>query len=273
MTTNTETRERPIPFTGPEVRAILEGRKTQTRRVVKPQPYRSNENPPRFGDTKVGDIFDCPDLLPTSSVRGRVFAECEAPGVYHCMGQRAFVEKHCPYGAPGDTLWVRETWQPFFKDGAIYLADAGTPALNATSVEDAKSKWPGWRPSIHMPRWASRLTLRVTSVSVERLQEITAEDALAEGIQVRVREVSPGKVVPMINISADPEPDGVSSKPWREWTEDDIRVHEFAIAWDSIHGKRAPWSSNPWVFVISFERVESPCGGPQSDRTRTEVGT
>jgi hypothetical protein len=186
-------RERPILFRGELVREILAGRKTQTRRPVKPQPD--------FAAPTEGDLS-------------------------------ALLER-CPYGRPGDRLWVRETfckldrehWNdprlPKFHLSTRY----GTPRRNAVAYRaecDADSercrKELGyrWTPSIHMPRWASRLTLDIVAVGLERLTRIVACDAEKEGV-------------------AD--------------------VAAFAAKWDEIHGAGA-FRGDPWVWVIQFRRVE-----------------
>ncbi len=193
-----DTKERPILFSGEMVRAILEGRKTQTRRVVKPQPCEMN--------VWHGAIYD-----------GEIDLD-KTP----CMESRS-----CPYGVPGDRLWVRETfctgsfYDCFQEDGAIcYRATAG----NTTETDCA-----AWRPSIHMPRHASRITLEVTSVRVERVQNISEEDAKEEGVE--------HFLIP---------PDGGSAP----------HIEGFRKLWDSINAKRGfGWAANPWVFVIEFRRV------------------
>ena len=174
--------ERPILFSGPMVRALLDGRKTQTRRVVKPQP-----------DAALGDL----------------------PGAAWNAG---FVNVSCPYGAPGDTLWARETWGPF-EGGFIYRADEGPNV----KPDDGR-----WHPSIHMPRWASRLTLHIKSVRVERLQEISEADALAEGCTAKLAEEAPAL--------------------------DEAR-QDFRELWESINGPGS-WDANPWVWVVEFKRVQ-----------------
>jgi hypothetical protein len=147
-----------------------------------------------------------------------------------------------PYGKPGDLLWVRETW------GAVWPADEPVP-LRQCEIEyradlppgctDRPGEWPAdegngpevpkWRPSIHMPRWASRITLRITDIRVERLQDITENDAKAEGCD------------PVVH------PDGAVDCGTRKTT--------FAKLWNHINGPGA-WDENPWVWVISFERVK-----------------
>ena len=198
------TRERPILFSGAMVRAILAGQKTQTRRMVKPQP-----RPTKRGWWEWGYAL------------GKTQAASPRRSVWHAeTWQReagtAPLEDFCPYGQPGGRLWVRETWGKLDMGSACYRADdeAAVPA-------DGR-----WRPSIHMPRWASRLTLEVTEVRVQRLQEISEEDALAEGIPPR--------------------------------TDDHVlAVPRFRTLWESINGERpgCSWESNPWVWCVSFRRV------------------
>lgn len=197
--------DRPILFSGPMVRAILAGTKTQTRRIV---------------DVKRGAIVAMQISEPTT-VETRDRQRIPIREAAHL----------CPYGAPGDRLWVRETWAP--ADGrysavpVVYRADGG-----AQPADDDR-----WRPSIFMPRWASRLTLDVVSVRVERLHEISEGDARAEG--VTLGEPMPAKINGERGV---------------------VRFYEaraaFACLWDAINGKRAPWLSNPWVWVVTFRREE-----------------
>lgn len=196
-------KERPILFSGPMVRAILEGRKTQTRRVIKPQPESMKELPPS-----------------------------------------------CPHGYIGDQLWVRETFSDVNNCGApalMYRADhelrdlmeereflEEDGSMNYEHPQIAKYDWAvwfddvdtekAWRPSIFMPRWVSRLQLEITELRIERLQDISAKDALAEG--------------------ADSTNVGCS-----------VPEEAFWELWDSINGASHPWDSNPWVWVIGFRRI------------------
>lgn len=207
-------KERPILFSGPMVRAILEGRKTQTRRIVKGAPECPSGWYPDAYNKTVNWTFWGPRNSPD---HGR----CSLPLF------------RCPYGQPGDRLWVRETgWEPpeptmrDLREGA----DTWPPyAWDADGISEAEAEqirgW-GWkrRPSIHMPRWASRITLEIESVRVERLQEITPEDCRAEGM-------------PHDN--------------------NDIGVrYGFGQLWNSINGKGS-WAANPWVWVITFRKVEA----------------
>jgi hypothetical protein len=252
-------KERPILFSGAMVRALLDGSKTQTRRVLKKQPYISRTNPPQFSDIEVGDIFIFPDYFPTTPVRGSVIAECKSIGTYHCMGQREFAEKHSPYGVPGDRLWVRETWHAHWgpptpgarivtdaavrqQDGSIAQASADEP-LSVHYAADTASDAPfgrKWKPSIHMPRWASRITLEVTGVRVERLQSISDEDARAEGTPCYV-----------CDRALDGDGDADCHCFHRQASASDFR-----ILWDSLNAERGyGWDINPWVWCISFRRV------------------
>ncbi len=214
-----------------EVRAILEGRKTQTRRVVK-----------------------LPVKDPST---GCELAGCELNGILRND------ERVCPYGAPGHRLWVRETWvellhtspatdEPLLcegdklvehatkRDDGRWNYDGRVISYRATSnVEFCdgdgcsspdfanKNDMPKWRPSIHMPRWASRITLEIEAVRVERLQDISEEDARAEGCEESID--SSGDWISMSDVYAD--------------------------LWTSINGAGS-WDANPWVWVIQFRRVK-----------------
>lgn len=197
-------KERPILFSGPMVSAILAGQKTQTRRSA------------RYVDTvDEGVPFRSTHL----ATRERL---------------------PCPYGAPGDHLWVRETWgltthYDTRAPSSIFTCERKTMVrYRADDVhEGALLSWGRWRPSLYMPRWASRITLEVTGVRVERLQDISEEDARAEG---------------------------VFAAGFGTWLKEAERQsgdgrYMFRSLWDSINGERAPWSSNPWVWAVSFERV------------------
>ena len=141
----------------------------------------------------------------------------------------------CPYGAPGDRLWVRATWRPDFmrpsQRRAFYRADV---------VEEAVTK--AWRPSIHMPRWASRITLEVTGVRVERLHDITPSDAIAEGV-----ERGPEPLEYMAGTAG-----------WKDYERpgrcEANPASSFASLWRSINGAKS-WAANPWVWVVEFKRV------------------
>ncbi|MEQ1751860.1 MAG: hypothetical protein ABL974_20730, partial [Prosthecobacter sp.] len=157
-------KECPILFSGPMVRAILDGRKTQTRRIVKPQPSYLVESKCSTYATSLVDRHG--DLYPGLAAFG-VYSEEEA--------------WPCPYGQPGDRLWVRETHRYDGLDPNIAKQMRDPKTVQHRS--DADDEFVKWLPSIHMPRWASRITLEIVSVRVERLQDITEADAIAEGIE------------------------------------------------------------------------------------------
>lgn len=213
-------RERPILFSAPMVRAILEGRKTQTRRVMKPQPLGA---PPKIG---------CHEL---DGGRYGFFDE-----------ERDFA---CPYGAPGDRLWVKETWQARIQTShecdEWYLCDGPPRELRDRFGDpeiEYKATSPGlgpWRPSIFMPRWASRITLEVVSVRVERLHDISEEGAIAEGIK---RGEYQGEPVHWRNYLAT-SPVDLCASP----------IESYRSLWESINGLGS-WDANPWVWVVEFER-------------------
>lgn len=151
---------------------------------------------------------------------GLVFVPYKATTADHRMA--------CPYGAPGDRLWVRETWR-------MDQHGKGSNVIYAADLDERFRGGKGpWRPSIFMPRSASRITLEITSVRVERLQDITEKDIIAEGVTVDVAAKMTG--IP--------------------WSSLPTLHHAWEAGWDFINGKRAPWASNPWVWVISFRRVQ-----------------
>lgn len=228
--------ERPILFSGEMVRAILEGRKTQTRRAV---PELILEKYYNYDDW-------CSAVMPQGISCTRSF-------------ETQFFLNWCSYGEPGDRLWVRETWQDFCPiwNGAWcgcgskeMITRTHRPVYRATETERIPSRW---RPSIHMPRWASRLTLEITEVRVERLQDISEEDAKAEGLHCLTKDGSLYKY----GIGSASEGIPTAKWPWTEWESDPRRA--FAKLWDSINGKKPgrAWSDNPWVWAISFKRQES----------------
>lgn len=195
--------DRPLLFSAPMVRALLEGRKTQTRRVLTP----ACDDPPA----------------------------CVASGVVTALDENEMPYRWPRTVATGDRLWVREAFITGFNLDDEYASPVGDKKAWYRAT-DANLTWydpdtestldnPPWRPSIHMPRWASRLTLTVTDVRVERLQDISEADAVAEGCKGFV--------------SRDGE-DGLSPR------------EEYRDLWDSINAKRAPWDSNPWVMVLTF---------------------
>ncbi len=235
----TGTRERPILFSAPMIRAILEGRKTQTRRVA------------RFDEATLAALAQTP-----SSAWSLTLGYDGYGGLSRTVnGGTLTMLVRFPYGHQGTRLWVRETWTHDAPDletcrSAYEDASPGIgygPYYRATEVAPDTLKW---RPAIFMPRWVSRLTLEITSVRVQRLQEISAADACDEGV---TDVLDPGHPL--------------RSECYAKhgtWTGDERRdvygpfagsVAAFATLWDSINGKRDPWASNPWVWAISLSRV------------------
>jgi len=206
-------KERPIIFSASMVRAILDGSKTQTRRVMKVQP------PP--GNYRLGTIL-------SSTVPGE-----DGRHLWNQVGDDGFSAGEgreptfpCPYGQPGDRLWVKETHRlqnRYRNVWCTYIADGlTTPVPSPQMVDIAR---PGNRPSIFMHRWASRITLKVTDVRVERLQDISDEDSLAEGVYPTSTGLYPGS------------PRAAYQKIWKQ-----------------INGT-ASWDANPWVWVVEFRRL------------------
>lgn len=236
--TATTLKERGIIFSAEMVRAILDGRKTQTRRLVKPQPYYSRSNPPSFSDTEPGDLFICPDLFPTSENRGWVITRCENHGTYHSMGQQEFGQKHCPYGPVGRRLWVREAWGYVGGDEYIYMQERGAVRYHSDFIGNESVPGGRWRSPIHMPRFASRMTLEVTGIRCERVQDISETDADAEGTTSHYYCEEPTATR-----------DGVHRcQP----------IEAYRRVWESLHttpGTR--WEDNPWVWVIDFKKLEA----------------
>lgn len=212
-------KERPILFNGSMLRAILDGRKTQTRRVVKCQP--------------------CEGGIERSSI----------DGLYTCLKDHVTMSLFaCPLGQPGDLLWVRETCFPVhrWKDAPLFAAVEPDWMYRADyDYRDQKHSVIGchkWTPSIHMPREASRILLRVKSVRVERLQDISEADAQAEGL-----------VVPESSSDTTGLSDGAIELAIER---DEVRhIAAFQSLWEAINGYDS-WDANPWVWVVEFEEVE-----------------
>jgi len=214
-------KRRPILFSTPMVRAILDGRKTQTRRVIKPQPeYSRLIGPTMYAPTVIDrDGFDQPGA--------------EIYGVYSEDGEWGV---RCPYGRPGDRLWVKET---FCQD------DGGGYHYRATEADTIPGLTAKWTPSIYMPRAASRLELEVADIRVQRIQEISYEDAVAEGIYHEYPKAWAQFRDLWDSINAKPRPrqDGsyYVSFPWDAGSE--VTEH-----------RGRPWyvEGNPWVWVVEF---------------------
>lgn len=205
-------KERPIIFSTAMVQAILEGRKIMTRRIVKLS---------EFGD---------------SDTRGYKYHFRDKKGRWNDVTDESLI-KFCPYGNPGDHLWVKETFAKVKSKGTyLYKSDKMFDNCGPSEIE-----WK-WTPSIYMPRLASRITLEITDVRVERLQDITEQDAIKEGVFRKKQEDGtywhgnyghPDGVGPLLNA-----------------------IESFRSLWLSINGEDS-WNQNPWVWVISFEGLQS----------------
>lgn len=207
-------KERPILFSAPMVRAILAGQKTQTRRAVKPQP----------------------DVVAGESLAARFTPDDQRLG-------RLGEVINCPYGQPGDRLWVRETWQhsnwpygPYTPDCTVFFrADYWDDPHGMDGEKSPEGKYRRWNPPIHMPHKASRLQLEVTGIRIERLHCISEADAIAEGIDTKDDAAILG---PQAEKIVGPRAG-------------------YAVLWEVINGAGS-WNDNPWVWVVEFKRVESP---------------
>ncbi|MFT1010982.1 hypothetical protein [Enterobacter hormaechei] len=214
-------KERGMIFNGEMVRAIIDGRKIQTRRIMKPQP--------------ANDI-----------ARG-TFPNTEAYGLVSTMKHKfgSTTAHLCPFGQPGVRIWVRETFRVHSRatDVAtlVYKSSERQSWTEQThrvpvSVCNKPAVIEKWTPSIHMPRWASRILLEITDVRVERLNSISEEEARSEGVG-RLRE-------------------GFWKNYQPGWTQHQISARgSFATLWDSIYGS-GEWDRNPWVWVITFKCID-----------------
>jgi hypothetical protein len=226
--------ERPILFSAPMVRAILAGTKTQTRRAV-----RVDDRPVIVKMGSATERCERQRGIPSNATNVRYigpYLKCDAPEGSNTVSSRV----RCPFGVPCDRLWVRETWAvpPGIesRDAVAYRADIPPDA-------ESDERWARrnmqavavWRPSIHMPRWASRLTLEIEAVRVERVREITEADVRAEG------------------LASHPSADGTLN--W--WVAAGGAWlgprRAFEALWDSINtDENTNWSANPWVWVVTF---------------------
>jgi hypothetical protein len=239
-------KERPILFSGAMIKAILNGMKTQTRRVVKPQPTEKQAEPYNvfYWDWKGRQVMNS-----------------------------AHFARQCPYGKPGDRLWVRETFQientaeygvwnadpPEGPTRTVYPGEPEEhvliPRYRATAPDtllevvdhdgDDPNDGMRWRPSIFMPRWASRITLEITDVRVERLQDVSEAGAKAEGVGAAALHATG---------------DGLES--WEFWNGPEPAPERFSyrdayrLMWETINAKRGfGWDVNPWVWAVTFRRV------------------
>lgn len=207
-------KERGIIFNGEMVRAILDGRKTQTRRIMKPQPEPCP--PPRGGHWWPSNAFKTMLHIEEEMQNGK-------------GGWGGLVGDACPFGAVGDRIWVRETWAEAGASAPeLQLYRADYPKHVPSNYENVPpADEIRWKPSIHMPRWASRISLEITDVRVERLASVSDDDAAKEGYPANL------------------EPCGGGMDKWL-W---------FRQLWDSIYPDQS-FKRNPWVWVIEFKRIE-----------------
>ena len=195
-------KERPILFSGPMVRAILDGRKTQTRRIVKPRTM-------ALFDVAI-HLGECSDFLSEGSASS---------------GDAKYLAGLCPFGQPGDKLWVKETYS--ITD--LSISDLPGYVYRATDPDWSTLQGFRWKPSIFCTRAASRMTLEITGVRVERLNDISEEDAIAEGVTITDSIVRDDSVH--------------ASRAW---------VESYRQLWEQINGAGS-WEVNPWVWVIEFK--------------------
>lgn len=284
--------ERPIPFTARQVRAALDGTMTQTRRLVKPQPEDHHWQ-------------YAPALASRYEHRVRLMETSDGPRwrFSHALDGRedqiSTEWKRCPYGQPGDLLWVRETFgwvtntnglewlhdrphihsedfpadDGHYADALIYRADGeiewtdddGSVIYNKRGEERSL-----WQPSIHMPKWAARLWLEVVEVRCERLQDISEEDAKAEGLLAQEGDGgAPGAGYKWTGTGYNGGSFNANGPMFHAPAADGLcackaggrlppAVCAFRELWNRINGKRSPWESNPWVWALTFRRTEAP---------------
>lgn len=213
---NEQMKTRPILFSGEMVRAILDGGKTQTRRTRSWGLPLWNSNHWTLPTTPKHDSF----MSALDGTDGEVFC-------------RDMAVAYCPYGKPGERLWVRETWtDEVAEENILYRADG-----EIDYGKGGRGKWsPRWKPSIFMPRKHARIFLEIVNVRVERLQEISEQEAKAEGVEPEFANEEYMQA----------HGGALTGAQYR---------YGFHKLWGEINGKRAPWSSNPWVWVVEFKRL------------------
>ena len=222
---------RPILMSGEMVRATLEGRKTQTRRVVTSGRYRLDGYSPTGRLVDYHGNGNTLGLEYTHDERGLWDGDSNPDG-------RSALILPCPYGLPGDLMYVREAWHAHKLDDNLSPAELSPSSpsriwWHADDSRDNADYIGKLRPSIHMPRWASRLTLVVEDIRVERLQEISEEDAVAEG------------AIAYAERGEAPDPIGAAEP-----------VYAFRELWDSLNASRGyGWDANPWVWVVQFRPI------------------
>jgi len=229
MKTKSKIQERPILFKPEMVKAILEGRKTQTRRIIRDQEL--VEPNPDDGSANFVHSPRCPSY-------------CD----YACAGP----DGYCPYGQPGDHLWVKERWSPvecsrepknacdsFEGSHVNYAADFLDQPPYGKSIR--------WKSSLYMPRWASRLTLEIVQVRVQRVKDISEGDAIAEGVGAWRDNWSRREAAEAFIRGTEARVETKNAKTAKRL---------FYLLWQKINTKRGHgWDKNPWVWVIEFERV------------------
>lgn len=230
-------KERGMIFNGEMVRAILEGRKTQTRRPMKIQPVLNGSFYEVYGAGWSANVSSVPVVFGHS------------------------LATHCPFGCVGERIWVRETYRVHSKAAdvatLVYKASEQNSWTEQThrvplSVCTRRVSPEKWTPAIHMPRWASRILLEITDVRVERLQDISEEGAQREGVHTEVWD----QTVAARNYAA-------SDEFFQFWSDDmphfvemnELYRSSFRSLWESLYGEDS-WQANQWVWVIEFKRIE-----------------
>jgi hypothetical protein len=232
-------KERPILFSALMVKALLEGRKTQTRRIAPISELDIKDH---------GDGLVCWHVGFSKAIKGS-FGSYSGGKFSADQARSIIASQYNPYGIPGDRLWVRETWQPdaprdgTWPDVSFYGCKTAPLSLIPERYQNPenclfRASWQGpdligWKPSIFMPRWASRITLEIVSVRVEKLQNISQEDAIAEGAP-----------------PSHPSIDRIS----REYGHTDFTRSWYAQLWEQINGAGS-WEKNPFVWVVEFKIV------------------
>lgn len=203
------TKERPILFTPDMVRAILDGRKTQTRRIIKHLP----------------------------AGVAAIWHDGAGWNVENAAGNTWIGRLTCHYGNPGERLWVRETWAKQLDGKIIYRADHENWQLADYTTTGA------WRPSIHMPRAASRITLQITHIRAQRLHDITEADAIAEGLHFTVPNSGPNTYYDNYHTGRWLDPEMLNNP-----------IASYHTLWEKINGPNS-WQQNPWVWAITFKPI------------------
>lgn len=234
-------KEIPILFSTPMVQAILEGRKTMTRRIIKSQPIIDEDS---------GFVFDA--KYKTSYKNDSL----------HVPWTEGFIDDHCPYGIAEDVLWVRESWaEPVLFDGAepdyLYRADG----------EIQRHSGGKWKPSIHMPKIASRIWMQVTNIRIEQLKDITVPDIVKEGVryawdnQMKMYDVSPYFKLGIDNSALSFMPENWKKLNVEDLSKELLKAH-WAELWCDINGRES-WDANPWLWVVEF-KILSTTGKPEN---------